>query len=151
MDIKVDGIEHVVLVSDDGVFIVVIDGQRYESDTLRGLREKVLSGKWYVKAAIPFTIIEGGLVRHGVATNVREIDNSVMVIWDKGHQRGTVKWEHHTLKRLGNAEAEEYRQLCADRDYAARAVEDFERTRRINLKDAIAAALAADEKEGRKR
>jgi hypothetical protein len=132
-------------VDENGLFSVVIGDTRYEADTLAGLRDAVLFRKYKRPAAvrIPFTIIEGTLIRHGVATGVRRIDGSIMVRWEDTGQPGVITWNHRTMKRLGVGESEVYRKLCATYDAAQRAVDRFEQTHGFNLKDEIGAALAA--------
>jgi hypothetical protein len=139
-----------VHVDREGIFSTVVDGTRYEADTLVGLRDAVMfrAYKRPAEARIPFTVIEGTVIRHGTATGIRRIDGTILVTWDDTHKPGVVSWSHRTMRRLGPADADAYRELCADLDAARHAVEKFELANGINLKDAISAALAASNGNG---
>lgn len=133
-------------VDEDGLFSTVVGDVRYEANTLAGLRDAVLFRK-YKQAfviKIPFTVIEGTRIRHGIALGVRKLGDGIRVRWEDSEQPGYVTWGCRTLRRLNTGDAETYRKLCFARDAAQHAVERFERTYAINLKDEIAAALAAD-------
>ena len=134
-----------VHVNMQGIFSCTIDGVRYESDTLAGLRDAVLfrSYKRPAEVRIPFTIIENGALRHGVATGVRRIDGSILVRWNDTGLPGVITWTHRTLKPLDGEDAYTYQKLCDARDTAVAAVDKFEQSHGINLKDKIVAAIAA--------
>ncbi len=135
-----------VHVSRDGIFSAVVDGITYEADTLVGLRDAVMfrTYKKPDKVEVPFTVIEDGQIRNGTALGIRGIDGHIQVLWADTDRLGFITWTHRALKRLGTGDADTYRRLCAARDAAIHAVERFERTHSINIKDEIAAALAAD-------
>lgn len=134
-----------VHVDGEGIFSTVVDDVRYESETLAGLRDMVLFRMYPhpAKVEVPFTIIEDGQIRNGLAKAVRRIDGHIQVLWQDTDTLGFVTWNHRTLKPLGAGDADTYRRMVAARDMAARAVERFERSHAINLKDEISAALAA--------
>lgn len=149
MKINLRGVEYNVRVDGEGVFYVTVDGVRYTSDTFADLRDKVLEGATDPAVEVPFTVIENGVIRNGVATGTRRIDGSTLVVWDDTGNYGVAVWGLRTLRRLDECDADVYRRLIAERDAAQHAVELFERPRAIDLGLEVhaAARAAADKKE----
>lgn len=152
MKISVRGVDYTpVHVSEVGIFSIIVRGVRYESDTLAGLRSKVfLRARGHgVKVTIPFTAIENGVIRNGVATGFHEVDGSILVHWEETPYRAeTLGWSCTTLAPLTEHGADLYRQLSADYWAARSVVEKFEQRHAIDLRSRIIAAISvAVEKE----
>lgn len=112
MKINVHGVEYDgVRVSENGIFSVIVDGEAFESDSLAGLRNKILYGlhQRNIEVAVPFTIVQDGLVRHGVAVGIAR-DDSVLVRWEHNPAQADylIDWHHTIVTRLGEEEAEAY-------------------------------------------
>lgn len=142
-----------VEVGDDGIFRIKIQGELYAADTLAGLRNKVMFGLYrnVVEVCVPFSIVQNGVIRHGVATGINAYDDSVSVRWDDDphHVDAIIDWHHTILERLAPEEHERFRRLIADQWAANNAVAHFERVRTMNLKSLVAIRInMALEKKG---
>jgi hypothetical protein len=144
------GARHPVAVDDTGRWVASMGERLFTAATRDALRDQLMraTARKAVKVAVPFTMLmpprfraTEKIVRHGTATGVHQGTGSVLVTWENGSKEQLNAYSATTLREMSPEEEAQWLELDrASRD-ARRALDDFEGSRRLRLRDEVNEAV----------
>jgi hypothetical protein len=146
------GVKQDVRVDDRGVWRASMGDSEYNGATKDALRERLLraTARKAVKVAVPFTILKssygygrGKTVLRGTATGLHGRTSNILVTWETGAKEALSGYSVTALERMSTAEEGKWLALNDARAKAAKALDNFEATRRLNLRQAVTDAIEA--------
>lgn len=153
--VDIDGRKIQVYVASDGKFTAELEGANLRDASLDGLVAKLRKQVRVARAAIPISMIEdwgwsrsgGPKITDGVLTGVHGGNGNPLVKRDGDTRSGYQPYAQNIYRRLTKDEKAEYTRLDAARSAAAKAVDTWEKERRLNIHEALAAAGAGGSTE----
>jgi hypothetical protein len=143
--VTIRGAQVPVSVDETGTFLANLAGTVYTSDSLDGLRDKLMneSRKAAAGIAIPFTHHYDGKIRRGVATGFHASRRVVLVRWESGQAGDLSGYAGIVLKPLSAAEEKQLRGLIDAVKTTNDALKAFNMLHQLDVRDAVQRAIAA--------
>ena len=146
--------EYEVHLNEHGVFQTTVGVETLQSNTRDGLKDKLMevTAKAQVKLSIPFVYLNGGgrngNSARGIVTGLHGGNGNLMVEWQTGWRKGErQQWTPSYgdvifTGSVTDAEVEEYIELRKAANVATEQLNDYARTRKLDLKTLAATQLA---------
>jgi predicted YcjX-like family ATPase len=139
-EIKINGQRFDVLVSHEGRFQSMVNGDNVYADTFEKLKAKIQSEikSAMSKCAVYFSRLDAyGKFEHGTATGIHSRTGNVLTSLGQCHRYSN----RSIFRKLTQEEIDKYLEAVAERDRADDKVSEMEQAWRIDLRDAVQEAI----------